>query len=158
MTNPQQANPRLKKIAMWMWAAVAAIVAVVAIGIIGALAGDSDGEDNTHAPAPDYAITSRDTTGNKRNIIAEVDTADDLRAVFDYIANGLTDEAGYSIMINCSTGGTDAADNRLANGQVAIGSLGAATTGLEEGGTEFMVNEGRTCSAEQNTTDHRHEH
>jgi hypothetical protein len=155
MTNPQHARPRPKRTALWLWAVVAAIIA---IGIIGALAVRGDGEDTPAEQAPDYAITSQDTTGNKRDIIAEVDTADNLRAVFDYIVNGLTEEAGYSIVINCSTGGTDAADRQLANGQVAIGPRGAATTGLEQGETELTVNEGRTCSAEQPSTDHHHDH
>ncbi|MFM9675786.1 hypothetical protein [Streptomyces brasiliscabiei] len=65
--------------------------------------------------------------------------------MFNAVAEDLTDEAGYYVMINCSTGGTTDVDNRLANGQKAVGNMGAATTGLEEGGTEFSTNKGRSC-------------
>lgn len=54
-------------------------------------------------------------------------------------------EGGYFVQINCSTGGTESADNRLANGKFAIGTRGAALTGLAPGGMEATVNEGRTC-------------
>ena len=51
------------------------------------------------------------------------------------------------MLINCSTGATTAADNRLANGKFALGALGAAQVGLEEGGAEFEALDDRTCPA-----------
>jgi hypothetical protein len=104
--------------------------------------GDGGTED---AKPPKYNVVEQDDTGNKRNVVVEVDTTANLRKVFDTVADNLSDEAGYYIMINCSTGGTKDVDNRLANGQKAIGRLGAATTGLEPGGTEFSTNEERSC-------------
>ncbi|MER7969119.1 hypothetical protein ABTX35_08985 [Streptomyces sp. NPDC096080] len=98
--------------------------------------------------APKYALVRQDKTGNKRTVVVEVATTARLRDVFDTVTARLTDEAGYYVMINCSTGGTKSADNRLANGQKAVGRLGEATTGLDDGHIEFSTNEGRTCPAD----------
>lgn len=54
-------------------------------------------------------------------------------------------EDGYFVRINCSTGGTSGADNRLANAKFAVGPLGAARTGLDEGQVEFKVVDGAKC-------------
>lgn len=106
-------------------------------------------EPEPAAPAagPAYKVTKQDTEGNKRTVEVQVDTAKDLKAVFDHVVRGLKDEVGYYVMLNCTTGGTAKADNRLANGQYANGSMGAATTGLDEGTTEFDTNDGATCPA-----------
>lgn len=124
------------------------ITVLLALVIVAAIAGsdDTDSKDREgKVTPPAYTVVKQDDSGNKRDIVVEVDHTTDLRAVFDDVTSNLTDEAGYYVMINCSTGGTAKVDNRLANGQHAIGNLGAATTGLDEGGSEFSVNEGRTC-------------
>ncbi|MGW1440297.1 hypothetical protein ACWD7M_34255 [Streptomyces griseus] len=123
--------------------------ALIAAGLLLTLAacGTEPEPDKTAGPKPAYKVTKQDTEGNKRNVEVEVDTTKDLRAVFDDVVRGLKDEAGYYVMINCSSGGTAAADNRLANGQYANGSMGAATTGLDDGTTEFDTNDGATCPA-----------
>lgn len=122
----------------------------VLIGIISnAVSGTDDQNsgksDKASAKTPRYEIVEQDTTGNKRDVVVEVDTTKSLRAVFDEVTGKLTEEAGYYVVINCSTGGTDSVDNRLANGQKAVGNMGAATTGLEAGDTEFSTNPDRTC-------------
>ncbi|WP_432135857.1 hypothetical protein [Streptomyces sp. bgisy154] len=116
----------------------------IVAGIIGTVTGAGD-DDKQADPKPPYEVVQQDTNGNKRTIVVEVNTTKDLRSVFDAVTTGLKDEAGYYIMINCSTGGTKSVDNRLANGQYAIGRLGEATTGLNDGDTEFSTNKGRTC-------------
>jgi hypothetical protein len=108
------------------------------------------GSDNSSSPAdtkpaPDYRIVKQDDSGNQRTVTVEVDTTKNLKAVFDDVIPKLTDEAGYYIEINCSTGAAKAADNRLANGRKAVGSMGAATTGLDEGQTTFEKVNGATC-------------
>lgn len=105
----------------------------------------SSDEPKATADVPEYKITSQDPSGNQRDITIEVDHTTDLRAVFNDATGKLDDEAGYYVMINCSTGGTKSEDNRLANGRHAIGRLGMATTGLKDRESEFSVNEGRTC-------------
>jgi energy-converting hydrogenase Eha subunit B len=84
-----------------------------------------------------------------RVFVAEVDTMPvngGLRQIFDDIRQKHSDiDGGYFVRINCSTGGAAKADNRLANGRYAVGRLGAAQTGLPVGGSEFSVNEERTC-------------
>ncbi|MGO4616181.1 hypothetical protein AB4305_18045 [Nocardia sp. 2YAB30] len=42
---------------------------------------------------------------------------------------GTLPEGGYSVRIYCNTGGTDEADNRLANGSIGVGELGVAQVG-----------------------------
>ena len=54
-------------------------------------------------------------------------------------------ENGYFVRINCSTGGTSGADNRLANAKFAVGALGAARTGLAAGQLEFEPVAGSQC-------------
>ncbi|MEQ4610669.1 hypothetical protein ABMX48_31650 [Streptomyces cavourensis] len=124
-----------------------ALAAAVLLATLTACGTTPDEATPAAGPAPAYKIVKQDTEGNKRDVEVHVDSTKDLRAVFDAVVRGLKDEAGYYIMINCSTGGTAKVDNRLANGQYAIGNMGAATTGLDEGTTEFSTNDGRTCPA-----------
>ena len=134
----------------------AAIVGLGCLGafalfiIIGTLAsvigGDTPAKDSKPtAKAPAYEVVQQDDSGNMRNVVVEVDSTKDLRAVFDAITEDLTDEAGYFVEINCSTGGTKDVDNRLANGRYAVGNMGQAATGLDEGGSEFSTHKGRSC-------------
>ncbi|MFD6550777.1 hypothetical protein [Streptomyces sp. NPDC058398] len=124
------------------------LVLFLLIGIVSGGSGDggSSASDAKHAAqVPHYKVVKQDTTGNKRTVVVEVGTTKNLQSVFNAVTKSLTDEAGYYVMINCSTGGTKNFDNRLANGQYAIGTMGIATTGLEDKGTEFSTNKGRTC-------------
>ncbi|MCD9592442.1 hypothetical protein [Streptomyces sp. 8ZJF_21] len=109
------------------------------------IACDSDEKADDKAAIPPYKITHRDTSGNQREIEVQVDSAKSLRIIFDDVTKDLTDEAGYTVLINCSTGGSKAADNRLANGTYAVGNIGAAGTGLKDGEKKFEPVEGRTC-------------
>jgi len=99
---------------------------------------------STSTPAagpPPYTVTRDQTRGPQRYLDADV------RAVFDAVAAGLTDDGGYLIAINCATGGTAGADNRLANGRKAVGAKGAAATGLGAGEVQFEPVAGRSCPA-----------
>ncbi|MEU3098521.1 hypothetical protein ABZ690_28145 [Streptomyces sp. NPDC006967] len=107
--------------------------------------GDTDSQPA--ATVPDYTVVQQDDSGNQRSVTVEVDSTKSLRAVFDDVVKDLTDEAGYLIEINCSTGGTPSLDNRLANGNLAIGRIGAASTGLDDGETRFEPVDGQTCPA-----------
>lgn len=71
--------------------------------------------------------------------------ADLQRIVAELQRSHADQEDGYFVRINCSTGGTSGADNRLANAKFAVGPLGAARTGLGEGQLEFKVVAGATC-------------
>ncbi|MEV8042446.1 hypothetical protein AB0P02_01195 [Streptomyces griseoluteus] len=97
------------------------------------------------ASAPPYKIVKADGSGKMRDIVVEVDSTKGLRQVFDDVTDRLPDEAGYWVQINCSTGGTDKLDNRLANGRYAVGRIGSITTGLDEGASEYETNPGRKC-------------
>ncbi|MFF9582484.1 hypothetical protein [Streptomyces achromogenes] len=121
------------------------IVTITAI-LAAALTACSSSDSPDSKPAtPAYEITKQDDSGNSRDVEVTVDSAKDLKAVFDAVAEGLSDEAGYHIYINCSIGGTGASDNRLANGRLARGNMGEAATGLKDGETEFETVKGRTC-------------
>lgn len=95
--------------------------------------------------APPYKITAQNSRGMHTYVTVEVDSTKNLKAVFDAVRADLTDDAGYFVSINCSTGSTDTYEHRLANGKYAVGSKGAASTGLDEGGTEFETVKGATC-------------
>ncbi|MEU0853779.1 hypothetical protein ABZ387_38640 [Streptomyces flaveolus] len=130
------------------------VLALVVLLIIVGSALDNGDDEKTDAEPPAYTVVNQDDSGNKRQVVVEVDSTEDLKAVFDAVTKSLSDEAGYSIQINCSTGGTESVDNRLANGQYAVGRMGAVTTGLDEGGTEFSTNDDRTCPNTQPSPDH----
>ena len=123
---------------------IAALSIVAALAALTACSSDSS-DDKPAAKAPAYTITHQDDSGNQRRVQVEVNSTDGLRAVFDDVSAKLTDDAGWFVEINCSSGGTAKADNRLANGRKAVGRIGAAATGLADGETEFQVNDGATC-------------
>ncbi|MFJ8146963.1 hypothetical protein ACIQ6R_18075 [Streptomyces sp. NPDC096048] len=108
---------------------------------------DDKADDPPAATVPAYEITKQETTGNTRNVTVEVDSTKGLEAVFNDVARKLTDEAGYFVQIDCATVGADKSAARLANGKVAVGNMGAAATGLDEGETEFAALDGRSCPA-----------
>lgn len=144
---PEQAA-RNKKVALGCLLPIGALFVIV-VAIV--LSDSSESGDKPSANTPAYQVVKQDPDGNKRDVVVEVDTTEDLRAVFDAVTDNLSEEAGYYITINCSTGATENTDNRLANGQYAIGRMGRATTGLDEGGTEFSTNDDRTCPATEPT-------
>lgn len=130
----------------------AATIVITALALTGCNAdtGDDKASSKSSSPAakaktPAYKIVEQETSGNTRQVVIEVDTTKDLKAVFTAVTKTLKDEAGYFIDINCSTGGTKTVDNRLATGKLARGNMGAAATGLDEDDSEFSTNKGRTC-------------
>lgn len=154
----QQPAPAPKK----PWYKKKRYIAGIAVGVLIVGAAASGGEETSDSKAssvsggaresapkvPSYAVVQKDTEGNQRQIVVEVTSTKGLRAVFDDVIGGLNDDAGYFVHINCSTGGTAKMDNRLANGRYAVGNMGSATTGLEDGESEFEPNSGRTCPAD----------
>ncbi|MEU3097200.1 hypothetical protein ABZ690_21060 [Streptomyces sp. NPDC006967] len=104
-------------------------------------------EPEPAADAPPYTVTEQDDTGNQRTVRVEVKTAERVEDVFNAVADTLDDDAGWFVEINCSTGGTAKADNRLGNGRKAVGNIGAATTGLDEGETQFEAQPNPECPA-----------
>ncbi|GAA0289461.1 hypothetical protein PV735_05355 [Streptomyces turgidiscabies] len=131
---------------------LATIAAVAALSLT-ACSSDTDSGDSK-AAAPPYKIVKQEARGKTRNLTVEVNTTKDLRGVFDSVTNDLSVEAGYWVIINCSTGGTASVDNRLANGRYAVGNMGAAVTGLNEGGSDFSINKDRSCPDKEPAPDY----
>lgn len=104
------------------------LLATAVATLTSTLAACSSVEDKPTA-APAYQITRQDSTGNQRVVSVEVDTIENLRAVFGDVAAKLDEEAGYFVETNCSTSGTETSDNRLANGKKAVGSIGQQRPG-----------------------------
>jgi hypothetical protein len=123
------------------------IGALFAIAVIVSASSDDDTKPAAAKTTPAYKVVDRKTKGHTRQITIEVNSTKDLRAVFDDSLKGLDENAGYTILINCSTGGTASVDNRLANGTYAVGNYGRATTGLDDGESKFEPVEGRHCPA-----------
>jgi hypothetical protein len=124
-----------------------AIIVGIAIAMGGGDSDDSKADTKPAAKPPAYSVVKQDKDGNQRQVIVEVDTTKDLRAVFDAVTDDLKADAGYYVWINCSTGGTAKMDNRLANGRYAVGHMGSVVTGMDEGDTEFTTNDDRSCPA-----------
>jgi major membrane immunogen (membrane-anchored lipoprotein) len=124
----------------------AAAVLLAALAMLTACSSGSD-DSSKAADVPAYKITHQDTSGNQRTVTVTVTSTKGLRAVFDDVAGKLTDDAGYFVEINCTTGATKGADNRLANGRKAVGNIGTAATGLDDGKTDYKPNAGTSCPA-----------
>lgn len=105
------------------------------------LAGCGGGGEEQSADVPPYKVVSNaDAT-----ITVEVESTNGLNRVFEDAIKDIETDGGWSVLINCSTGATKGSDNRLANGRYAVGNIGAARTGLDDGETAFKVNQDRTC-------------
>ena len=143
--NARQGNPR-----RW-WIVAGAVLVLVALGgLAAAVTPDDEGGQPAAATSPTvppYKVVRTFGKGLSTDITVEVDSAEGLRAVFDDVRKKHGDDGGYFVIINCSTGGTKRADNRLANGRYAVGREGEATTGLDDGGSEFEVLPDARCPA-----------
>lgn len=125
-----------------------AAVLLAALATLTACSSSDDSSDSKPAAdAPAYRITEQDDSGNQRTVRVEVKTADHIEDVFEDVAGKLTEEAAWFVEINCQTGGTGKADNRLGNGRKAVGTIGAAGTGLADGETEFEALPDPKCPA-----------
>lgn len=127
--------------------AVFAGVAVLLLVVVAVAAALSGGDEDSDRAVPAYTIASEQ--GGAIDVRVEAMPAGDgLRAVFDDVRTGKSrPDGGYFVSINCTTGGSAGADNRLGNGKFAVGQLGAAQTGLPAGGHEFEPVAERTCPA-----------
>ncbi|MET9138890.1 hypothetical protein [Streptomyces parvulus] len=128
-------------------AAALAAAALLALTACSSSETGGDSKPKTEAKPPAYTVVDREEAGHTRQITIEVDSTKGLRAVFDDATKDLSENAGYTVLINCSTGGTKSMDNRLANGTYAIGNYGSAATGLDDGEKQFEPVTGRTCPA-----------
>ncbi|WP_203610380.1 hypothetical protein [Streptomyces sp. SID8111] len=102
----------------------------------------SDSKPDKPAAVPAYKITQQDDSGTQRVVAVDVDSTKDMKTVFEDVAAKLKDDAGWFVEINCAEGGA-----RLANGKKAVGSTGAAATGLDDGATEFEALPDAECPA-----------
>ncbi|GAA3223409.1 hypothetical protein [Actinocorallia longicatena] len=118
---------------------------LIVLAIVAAVAAVWPKDDEAKTPTAPYKIVRTE----KGLFVAEVDRlpeGDGLRRIFDEIRRAHDDRDGdWHVWINCSTGGTAAADNRLATGRYAVGQLGAANTGLKAGEAEFEPVAGAKC-------------
>lgn len=121
--------------------------ALVALTACGGAETSTSSKSGAAPKVPAYKITHQDSDGQQRRVTVEVTSAKNLRAVFNDVAGRLKDDAGYFVEINCATGGTGSSDNRLANGKKAVGRMGAASTGLDDGKSEFEQQQDVTCPA-----------
>lgn len=134
------------------WIVAGAVLVLIVLGGLAAAMGPDDGGDGQPAAAtapavPPYKVVKTFGKGLSTDITVEVDSVEGLRAVFDDVRKKHQEDGGYFVIVNCSTGGTKARDQRLANGRYAIGKEGEATTGLDDGGSEFEVLPDAQCPA-----------
>ncbi|MEV7871402.1 hypothetical protein AB0P17_36090 [Streptomyces sp. NPDC088124] len=102
-------------------AMVAVVGAVLLAGIVGCT---PEGAETVSKPAidtPAYKIDRRDGSGSGRTIEIEVDSTEELRAVFHALSKVIGD-AAYFVTINRSSGGTPTMDNHVADGRYARGT------------------------------------
>ncbi|MFJ8900020.1 hypothetical protein [Streptomyces sp. NPDC102370] len=127
--------------------ATAAVLLAALATLTACSSSDGSSDSKPAADAPAYTITEQDDSGTQRTVRVEVKTADRIEDVFEDVAGKLTEEAAWFVEINCATGGTAKADNRLGNGRKSVGTIGAAGTGLADGETEFEAQPNPECPA-----------
>ncbi|MBJ7479224.1 hypothetical protein [Rhodococcus sp. (in: high G+C Gram-positive bacteria)] len=98
----------------------------------------------TTAPEPRREVPYTITKQDRNYIDVTVDAVDKpaLQYVFDKIQSkiaGEEDGGGWFISFNCSTGGGEGYDNRIANGKFALDKFGQAQTGLKSGEIELKI-------------------
>ncbi|MGW0933138.1 hypothetical protein [Streptomyces sp. NPDC002644] len=153
MNQHQPQQPKPGRTALWVTLGVVGVLAVLLLGVTlitvtsGSETQAQPPKRQAEAAAPAYRIVHQDRTGNSREVVVEVASSKRLNDVFAAVADGLTDPAGYFVAINCTTGGTKTVDNRLGNGRVSVGQIGAAATGMDDNSAEFEPNPGRDCPA-----------
>lgn len=116
---------------------------------LGALALALSGCSSAEKPeSPPYVVVDELDKENAHQVTVAVDSDDDLRAVFDaVIEEKANEDGGWYVTIVCGEDANlDGRDN-IANGRHAIGSMGQAVTGLDDGESEFELVDGATCPA-----------
>lgn len=144
------AGKQQNKVAIVVLGSILGVLALcLVVGVVGAALGIGDKPSDTETTASEvleYTVASQD--GGK--IVVEVDrvlTQAEMTAIAEDLQGNQSEDAGYFVSVNCSTGGTAKVDNRLGNIRFGIGAKGKAATGLDEGLLDVQVNEGRTCPA-----------
>ncbi|MFC9874858.1 hypothetical protein [Nocardia salmonicida] len=92
---------------------------------------------------PPYTV---EVDGNQIRVATATADPADLLNTYNKVARTLRPtlaEGGYWVRINCVTGGTAKADNRLANGTIGVGKKGMAVIG-NFGGFDGVI-AGATC-------------
>ncbi|WP_437103845.1 hypothetical protein [Streptomyces sp. enrichment culture] len=103
-------------------------------------------------PVPPYKITLQKLVGGVPHIDVEVDSKENLRGVFEKVANDSKESGQHEIRIACSTGGTKGGKggaesmNLLAWGTYTP-NLWQGDIQLPKGGATFTEEEGTSCPA-----------
>lgn len=126
--------------------AVLGLVAVTVVGCSSSHPSPEVGASTSSASAMNYRLEIGEKPSTLRVFIDEVPTlAEANKIVADLQGRYEGQDDGYFVTINCSEGGTRDVDNRLANGRFAVGSIGAARTGLDDGEREVSLVEDNKC-------------
>ncbi|MBX7431128.1 hypothetical protein JDV09_03235 [Mycobacterium sp. Y57] len=123
------------------------MVAAVLLGGCGTPQG-GDGRSSpssTGIAAPPYRV-ERSAQDTLRVFVDQLYSPSELDSIVAELQQQYADQPdGYFVQINCSTGGTESSDNRLANARFAVGAIGAARLGLADGAREFKPLTGVKC-------------
>ncbi|GAA2427622.1 hypothetical protein ACFP2H_00380 [Mycolicibacterium llatzerense] len=97
-------------------------------------------------PVPAYQLEIGQKPGSLRVSVDQLHTLPEMTEIVADLQRRYSDRPdGYFVQINCSLGGTATVDNRLANAKFAVGRIGAARTGLDDGAREVSMVEDRKC-------------
>ncbi len=101
---------------------------------------------NPTVAVPPYQLETGKKASSLRVTVDRVHTLPEMTAIVADLQRRFADHPdGYFVQINCNLGGTAAIDNRLANAKFAVGRIGAARTGLNDGDREVNLVEGQKC-------------
>lgn len=112
----------------------------------GAASGTSS---ETPGSVPQYRLQVGKKSSSLEVYVAKLPTPSEASAIVGDLQTKYADrEDGYFVTISCEESGKYESGNRLANGKFAVGSIGAARTGLEEGTSQITPVPDAQCPAE----------
>ncbi|ADT97878.1 hypothetical protein Mspyr1_11960 [Mycolicibacterium gilvum Spyr1] len=129
-----------------MRAALVGLVMVAAAGLSGCGAPQDDDLASPADNAPPYRLEIGEKDSTLRVFVDQLYSPPELESIVVELQKQYRDQPdGYFVQINCAEGGSERADNRLANARFAVGAIGAARTGLDDGERKFEPRTGVKC-------------
>ena len=125
------------------------VVLVLAFGISIFSGGKSDDKSSSatcSTAVPSYRMEVDEEPNRLRVFVDRSLTLTEYNEIVADLQRKYADQdGGYFVTINCSGNSTRDRDNRLANAKFAVGTIGAARTGLDAGAKEVTKRDGVQC-------------
>lgn len=151
--NPAAPKPQgfSRKTGFIILGVVAALVLMAIIGVLGGGGDDSDSTaSSTSSPSvPAYRLEVGEKPSTLNVYVPKLPTAGETSLIVEDLQDQYsTQDDGYFVQIFCEESGQFESGNRLANARFAVGNIGAARTGLNDGEKKIDAVVGAHCPAD----------